>query len=225
MRTYGKKFQLLKDEGDKTLILVDDENVLKIDKFYDIIHPSAYLGRLELKIACIPERIKEIGDLAFCGCKNLKNVIVSKNVKKIGRKAFKNCVDLKDIEIKEGLERIDSNAFENCFSLESISLPDSLKEIGENIFFNSGVKAVYCHESLVRKLIDKNPDHNFKIWCEDKGQTICYKMTGISNRRLFKEIYARGDNGELKLQERYAYSKEKLEWSQIELSSNKTLTK
>ena len=62
MRTYGKKFQppQYEDEGDKTLILVDDENVLKIDKFYDTIYPSAYLGRLELKLHVFLKELKKL---------------------------------------------------------------------------------------------------------------------------------------------------------------------
>ncbi|MBQ7114797.1 MAG: leucine-rich repeat domain-containing protein [Clostridia bacterium] len=111
-----------------------------------------------LKVVCIPETVRSIGNNAFQDCKNLTSVnflgaspgvTVGNNAfqncskleninlpeaKTIGNFAFDGCTSLEKIELKPGTESIGEYCFRNCSSLTLIKIPDSVTYIGNGVF-------------------------------------------------------------------------------------------
>ncbi len=111
-----------------------------------------------LKVVCIPETVRSIGNNAFQDCKNLtsvnflgaspgvtvgnnafQNCPKLKNInlpeaKTIGNFAFDGCTSLEKIELKPGTESIGEYCFRNCSSLTLIKIPDSVTYIGNGVF-------------------------------------------------------------------------------------------
>lgn len=91
-----------------------------------------YLNDRETEVV-IPEGVKIIGDLVFCGSR-LKSVTIPKGVKIIEDLAFVNCDELRSIVIPDGVTSIGDRAFEGCSRLASVTIPDSVKQTETTTF-------------------------------------------------------------------------------------------
>lgn len=129
----------------------------------------------------MPQSVKRIGSLAFCGCEKLeeivlpeglqeisndvfkgnmclKRIVLPKGVKSIGSSAFYCCEKLEEIELPEGLEDIGTQAFSQCRSLKRIVIPNSVRRIG-------GMAFSQCEELTTVIMPDKRPDI---VWHSDE---------------------------------------------------------
>ena len=106
----------------------------------------------------IPDKVTEILEWTFHGCKNLKNVVLGKgcisilenafgntaienitipeSVKHIGPNAFRNCSALCSVSLPKDLECIEMFAFAECVNLKSITIPGNVTEIKPHTFWN-----------------------------------------------------------------------------------------
>lgn len=99
------------------------------------IAPSAFRDANLLKIAVIPDTVKEIGSYAFAGCQLLNSVsILSENIRELDNSLFKGCQSLTTINIPQSVERIGAHAFYGCKSLIGVTLPRRLEFIGSGAF-------------------------------------------------------------------------------------------
>ena len=98
-----------------------------------VLGPAAFDESPLTKIV-FPNRLKEIGDVAFRSCTNLQDVTLPKNLERIGSSAFVNCTSLSEMKLPVGLKEIKGNAFANCRALTSIELPDALTFLRSQAF-------------------------------------------------------------------------------------------
>lgn len=87
----------------------------------------------EIETAYIGDRITEIDDFAFYGCKKLTTVHIPSSVKKIGQEAFAYCKSLRRIVIPESVQKIGDFAFSHCDFLSEVKLPEKVR-LGEDVF-------------------------------------------------------------------------------------------
>ena len=92
-----------------------------------------YRAKPEETEVTIPEGVKIIGDLAFCGC-SLKSIIIPKSVKIIDDLAFVNCEDLRSIVIPDGVTSLGDRVFEGCSRLTSVTLPAGMTHTDTTTF-------------------------------------------------------------------------------------------
>ncbi|AUW37073.1 hypothetical protein C1937_01235 [Metamycoplasma hominis] len=129
-------------------------NTWKITKFIGndskVTIPKEYKGK----------NITEIGAEAF-KYTNIESITIPGSVKEIGQLAFSGCKNLKEVILNEGLEKIGAYAFDYT-NIESITIPGSVKEIGtwafnfskiSHISINSNNKNLEIKDNF---LIDKN---------------------------------------------------------------------
>lgn len=98
-----------------------------------VLGPAAFDESPLTKIV-FPNRLKEIGDVAFRSCTNLQDVTLPKNLERIGSSAFSDCTSLSEMKLPVGLKEIKGNAFANCRALTSIELPDALTFLRSQAF-------------------------------------------------------------------------------------------
>lgn len=98
-----------------------------------VLGPAAFDESPLTKIV-FPNRLKEIGDVAFRSCTNLQDVTLPKNLERIGSSAFHGCTSLSEMKLPVGLKEIKGNAFANCRALTSIELPDALTFLRSQAF-------------------------------------------------------------------------------------------
>ena len=121
-------------------VYINDLNAwCNIDFFSSNANPllngaDLYVNNKLLTKAKISDKITEIKDYAFYGCKSLTNVTIPDSVASIGQSAFGNCINLKNIDIPESVTSMGNSAFSGCGSLEEISIPDKITSIAEGVF-------------------------------------------------------------------------------------------
>ncbi len=87
-----------------------------------------------LVLAALPERITEIGEYTFSGCKNLMSAVVPESVMTIGNNAFNGCARISSMVIPDNVTSIDNSAFENCTGLTSVEIGSGVVSIGASAF-------------------------------------------------------------------------------------------
>ena len=102
-----------------------------------VLGPAAFDESPLTKIV-FPNRLKEIGDVAFRSCTNLQDVTLPKNLERIGSSAFKDCTGLTEITLPASLQYCDY-PFYNCSNIKRIncyaSVPPTL-EGNRDILYN-----------------------------------------------------------------------------------------
>ena len=121
------------------------------------IGAGAFQCMEELREINIPAGAREIGGVAFCGCRMLKKILlpqsleflhtctffgmsameeisIPKMVREIQDGVFLRCTSLKKITIPENVVRIGPHAFDSCVKLEEVSIGKGVRELGEAAF-------------------------------------------------------------------------------------------
>lgn len=97
-----------------------------------VIEDAAFYKCPELRYAYI-QRISDIGNNAFQGCKKLTSVDFTDG-KRIGINAFRDCWALETVA-SHMLEEIGNHAFMSCKRLRRVDSMDLVKSIGKSAFF------------------------------------------------------------------------------------------
>lgn len=79
-------------------------------------------------------KLKNINNYAFEGCKKLSSILGLKNVTNISTGAFMDCVELGEVTLPDGLETISNQAFKNCKKLRINNIPSSVTTLGVSAF-------------------------------------------------------------------------------------------
>ena len=119
----------------KTLVACPDTKTsVTIPDRVTEIGEGAFEGCRSLTSVSIPSGVKVIGEWAFYECTSLTNVTIPDSIKSIGKWAFSRCESLTSVSIPPSVTSIGERAFACCFSLASVTIPDSVTEIGEEAF-------------------------------------------------------------------------------------------
>ncbi len=138
----------------------------------------------------IPDRVVNIGDYAFFGCKKVSKVSISDGVTSIGYKSFARCSWLVSVEIPPSVMKIGSSAFQDCTCLAGVYITDlaawcsvSFGDLGSG---NPLIWAhnLYCASSLVTNL--KFPDDMDHIG--DFAFYGCSCLTRVTISRSIKKV-------------------------------------
>ena len=111
------------------------DSVVIPDKVIEI-RDAAFCGCKKLTEVVIPDSVVDIGASAFDKCTSLKGVVLPKKLQTLNIGVFYGCTSLSNIELPEGLTSIQAEAFFGCTALKSITIPSTLKEMGSWIFYN-----------------------------------------------------------------------------------------
>lgn len=77
----------------------------------------------EITAVTLPERLTEIGDLAFAHCYDLTAIVIPEGVARIGYQAFRNCDRLTDVTLPSTLTEIQPDAF-HCANIQNVYIAD-----------------------------------------------------------------------------------------------------
>ena len=88
----------------------------------------------DFRLAHLPDSIKEIRTMAFCGCASLQSIKIPSKVTTIEENVFNGCSALSSVELPQ-VTKIGDYAFSGCDSLLSVEMPQ-VTEIGNNAFYS-----------------------------------------------------------------------------------------
>ncbi len=128
----------------------------------EVICEEAFMW-CEIKKVTLPPTIKEIGDVAFFGCKYLNSILISGSLDKIGNNPFANCPSLNTIDCQT-----DNLVFENgvlfssdrkhlisyCRKDYEFTIPDSVEYIGNRAFLGCNQLVSVIIQNSVTKIGD-----------------------------------------------------------------------
>lgn len=108
----------------------------------------AFAGCRGMSCIGLPDSLETIQDFAFSGCNELVDAVLPFNVSYIGKCAFEAC-GIKSLVIPPKIKRIEEWSFEGCRKLEEIVFPDSLTYIGQYAFDDCrSLSSVYIPNSV-----------------------------------------------------------------------------
>ena len=125
------------------------------------IAASAFRSCAKLKVATLPDSVREIEPHAFSYCNKLTTVNLSQDLKTIGAEAFYYCEKLSDVALPPLLETLGDHAFDLCFGLESIHIPASVKNWGRDVFARTSIDTVTFEDGL--ETIGEGAFYNTKL--------------------------------------------------------------
>lgn len=176
------------------LVDVDEDNQIQkiqIPSSIESIGASSFSNCMCLTELQFGEKLKYIGDNAFCWCEGLKKIsfLDNKDItfeKRIGSYAFRHCTNLEEVNLSDNINRIDSFAFEGCSKLKQIKLPSGLKILEEGAFDASGITSITIPKTLEVACI-KNVGHRGALSGARKLKEIILEegMEKIPDRLLF----------------------------------------
>lgn len=105
-----------------------------------------YLNNEEIINLEIPNKVKEIKQLAFCGCTGLKSVTIPSSVTKIRYHAFKNCTNLHNVILGQNISLISVEVFFNCQRLSDVyCCAEKIRETDSQAFNLSPIESATLH--------------------------------------------------------------------------------
>lgn len=115
------------------LAVIDDVLFNKIDKSL-VAFPSGS-SRTDY---VIPQGIRAIDEIAFCGCGGLTSITIPDSVTRIGNRAFLGCSELSSVMIPNSVVEVGDNPFIECQQLKEIVVsPDhTVLAVTDGILFN-----------------------------------------------------------------------------------------
>ena len=133
--------------------LSEFEEIQNVDKITEI-RDNAFEGCKKLKITKLPTNLVTIGDSAFKGCENIKISEIPKSVTSIGVSAFENCTGITSITIDTtNTVALSYRSFQNCSSLTTIKATNIIIE--EKTFgncINLSKAEIGSKEHMIEKL-------------------------------------------------------------------------
>ena len=102
----------------------ENEDVVILDGTTTICNNAFEYNQI-IKTLTIPDSVKTIERLAFCGCTNLESVDLGNGVELICQSAFEGC-GLIELDIPDSVTELVDSAFAYCKQLEKVSLPDNI---------------------------------------------------------------------------------------------------
>lgn len=93
----------------------------------------------------LPNTVEAIGYYAFYGCTNLHTVYIPEKVAEILDGTFGGC-KLNNFKLSPKTESIGERAFEDC-EIETIVLPNTIKTIQDEAFQHSNLRELYLQGS------------------------------------------------------------------------------
>jgi hypothetical protein len=171
-------FELNISENDfvnlRTILLVDGSNKKDKDK-YIILNLSYstitaipdyafffYDATTDIELYCpiltgiiIPDKVKSIGEWAFCST-GLTDVTIPDSVTSIGGKAFGFCFSLTSVTIGTGVTSIGDTAFGWCFDLTSVTFKSVIPEDKFGGTFNDTFYKPFAYGDLCDKYLAEN---------------------------------------------------------------------
>lgn len=122
---------------------------------YAFYHPIEQMGDgciyvIWLEKIMLPERVTEIGKMAFYSATCLEEVNFPSTLQKLGKGAFGDCVKLKTspLVLPEGFKDIEGFVFERCRNLDKVVLPSTIKTIGDFAFSETCITSINFPEGL-----------------------------------------------------------------------------
>lgn len=111
-------------------------NIISLPHTLKKIGTAAFTGSniSEIKL----QRLEEIGDYCFSGCRNLKSASIQECTE-LGIGVFKDCPNLRSVSFGYPVAKIPSSFFDGCKSLDS-PVPTGVKEIGNYSYRGTAVK-------------------------------------------------------------------------------------
>lgn len=116
---------------------------INIPSTVDYIGDDAFAATLVRNIT-IPDGVKRISNYCFEESA-LESIKFGEKVLDIQDRAFAGCKRLQFVDLNEGLRTIYSYAFADCPKLDSIYIPYSVTSIGSSAFYNTPV-VIQCEE-------------------------------------------------------------------------------
>ena len=102
------------------------------------IGDMAFAACTSLETIALPETVTVIGNELFRDCEKLEQVTIPQSVTRIGDGMFSGCVSLPGVDLHDGIAYIGSYAFEGCTSLTELVIPAKTAVIGDRCFFGCG---------------------------------------------------------------------------------------
>lgn len=132
-----------------------NEVIFDCNKVTNIFH-----GVNTVKKITLGQKVKEIDDYAFSGCKGLASVTIQCSPTSLGTSLFNGCTELKSVEfdcdtipaiisgistieqvmLKEGVTTIGSDAFKECSGIYSMLFPSTVTSINSTAFSSTNLK-------------------------------------------------------------------------------------
>lgn len=78
-------------------------------------------GNPSITTVVFGNKVEEVPNYLFWGCKGLTNVTFTENIKSIGNAAFYDCISLQSVEIPSGVTSIGGHAFKGCSNLATVN--------------------------------------------------------------------------------------------------------
>lgn len=103
-------------------IYYPDSNISQYRSSSETYREAPYEWRELLKTVALPQKLEEIGSMAFCSCDNLEEIALPPSLTGLGSFAFFYCSALKDATLPGTLKKAGRGLFFECGALETISL-------------------------------------------------------------------------------------------------------
>ena len=103
-------------------------------------------------VVIVPNSVREIGNLVFCGNKNIFEVVLPFALEGLPPGAFYNCSNLEKVSLPEGLKKICAQTFAQCKKLREINIPETVAEIADGAFFGCTALPAITIPSTVTKI-------------------------------------------------------------------------
>lgn len=115
--------------------------------------PVTTLGRkcfakTEIRVAILPDSLKNVGEMAFYGCNGLITVYFPEDLEIIGDGAFTGCTKLELKALPAGLKQLGKYSLAYCDAIKELDLSDLNLEIGSDAFTGSGLVMVDLPKNL-----------------------------------------------------------------------------
>lgn len=177
---------------------IDDENKV-LDNAVETICDYAFLNNNKLTTLALPDKVKQIGEMAFRGT-SLSELTLPEGVETIPYYCFKDTKKLTQITIGENLKKIGYGAFQdsavNTVILdkngdkskdEYVTLPQSIKEIGDYAFYNSKIENLVVEGGL--ETIGEHAFSNSQLRTAVVPDTLTSIGSGIIDDTPFDNYY------------------------------------
>ena len=158
LRALGPEERLLVETHRGDVFLGSALEHIVLPSTLQVIEEGTFFQCANLRSIRLPDRLEEIGFLAFGGT-GLEEVAFPRSVRKVGQSAFCKCRRLRRAVLNEGLQTLGADEYQNFFersygvfqesALENVELPSTLRRIGYSAFEGcAGLKSVALPDGL-----------------------------------------------------------------------------